>query len=1280
MNEPTALRMRRSVPRPIRMTQRIVAVMMVAGACLLCLHLTPVSVARPSASAMDEAEVPDRRGRASWYSAETVAEVGRSRVIAFEWTGSDSASTTDDPSTIKLDWTNSDGEILEVIAPPVVLTGQPRGYVRVRGRAPGRSVLQIGNARIRVIVQPNRVPGSAAQYRPRIIGPADGAIVWGTISIGVEILELPGQSPRKVEIQLSNGDTLQPTFDAAGDSLPYHQFVFEINTDELPSGWLTLTPIVQDRNVDDRDRNHKNVQQGDPVHLKILPMDAIDVWKGEAEATYDLERPERFPARRKSIGRDGKASGGAYFSNASSRPAACFPLEVTDAQGAGLYQIMLVVGGTRAQGVLPTVGIVVDNEDQSRTNGRVLLPNWHRVAMGLPITLSPGKHVITPYFANDFFAPGLTDRNLQIDRIEIARVADVTPDGANNDAPAMMSMMMAAKEMKGEQADAAPQSMATIDDAFGQQSPPLRIGFVRPLDGLTLPGLFEVEGRLAWAGMENSARRAPLVTLRVNDIPVMTQQSGAPRFWVGPSHFKAGANTIQLIATSDIGAIATTPKQTMYWMEEAAQDADRAPARQHHRFSIHDDRWGKIIRTRLANSRNPKERMAAVFSSPGQEMLTIPENLEGPFDVYAEALGEHFKGAPQLDIGLKTPAAKEIQWIAQANIPTYWDTRRIGLIDLPAGPKQLVIAFKNDAFVEGEGDRNLLVQAILLVDKSGQDDLSAPMVALQYPPNGQVMYAADAIVATASDNMSLNSAELILDGMASGLTQSLNLKPGNIVMQLPLRTLEPGEHTLAIRVSDIQGNTTTSELRTVNILGDPPVRPTAYARAVHLLDRFAYGPDKRELAAVLIMGEDDWLQDRLSQPVHQAGDLAARGVGFPFFVQKNNYEIPSRVVSHLSVTPNPVRSRFVMWVQNHFSTWIRKTEADRKWDEFVQFDQLGVAPFDHLLFASAQSPAMLLYLDQEVSYAGRLNENLAREIMELHTLGVDGGYSQQDVTNMAHLLTGWTVSLEGDGRGGGRNAREYTFRFDPRLNDRQPMQILGFNFETSNDPVMSPPAMTRYDRTRHAIETLASHPSTAHYIATKLAHHYVGLPADDALVHDLENVFHTSGGDMQAMLLAIAHHPAFWRAMEKPKIAQPMDYAIRMARATNQYHPWRIMSFLTSSGTGLFDHPTPDGYPEDDAAYTDSNAMVQRWRLAQDSNWALAGMISKGWRYNDAMSDDRWANLVVDSVAIGLTGNVLSAASHEAALGLLQKSTGNRDNRVRTISAFIAQLPEANVR
>ena len=141
-----------------------------------------------------------------------------------------------------------------------------------------------------------------------------------------------------------------------------------------------------------------------------------------------------------------------------------------------------------------------------------------------------------------------------------------------------------------------------------------------------------------------------------------------------------------------------------------------------------------------------------------------------------------------------------------------------------------------------------------------------------------------------------------------------------------------------------------------------------------------------------------------------------------------------------------------------------------------------------------------------------------------------------------------------------------------------------------------------------------------------------------------------------------------------------LDYAIRLCRTTRHYQPWQIGDFLQRSGHGLFDRPSPDGYPEEDSAHTDSNALVQRWRLANQVRWPIIALVPGSWRWTRALNEGQWAQNVTDVIAVRLTGRLLREPSNQAALDLLTTTDGNREDRVRRVAPFIAQLPEASLK
>jgi hypothetical protein len=1149
-------------------------------------------------------------------AAETVAESGESRVIHF-------AVAPDPDRDRTLAAVVSDPDVLEIIRPPIVLRSRGLGAVRVRGRRPGTTDLTVGDGVLRVRVVEPRVVDLDALDAPRIVGPVTGAAVWGRVAVGIEMRVRPGRPLRQVMVYVGDWMALVPQEDTGTTHLPYRQLRCTLDTASLPEGVHALQAVATDA--------HGREHEGPPVHIRVVRPSDDRIRAGEAEWRYEIEGAAPFRGDGNiAVERDPEASGGMFVDNAAPVPAVAFPLTVSQP---GWYQVMIVGRGTRAQGALPLVAVVGSRADEPLTNARLLSESWHRIAVGIPFHLDAGRHAISPYFGNDFSVPDLADRDLHLDSIEVARVGYAS---LGVDRP--------------------------VEDPFGLAAAPLRIGFTRPLHGSLVTGFLEVEGEVWWTGA--GSEPVPVVTALLNGVPVGEQRSRAPRFWIDPAGLEVGPNRVQLVARSDRGPEATT---SVVEVHRAPFDSEPSP-RAMHRFTVHDDRWSPIVGDLLQADPGAAEGRGAAFRERRAVVLELPDALAGEWDVLLEARGRH--GAEPAAVSVLVFAGTTTE-IARIEVPGGWETHRVGSVTLPRGRKRMLVRYEGGGDAEGEAP--FVLQALMLAERPAQPDATAPHVTLHHPPEGLAVHGADAVVADATDDVGLGRAELLVDGVATGQAIDLALRPGRVVFPLLARGLAPGPHVVAVRVTDAAGNVTVSAPRTVDVLAAAPPGLTTYERAVRLLDRFAYGADQRELAAILTAGADAWLDAALHRPFDDPGELAALGAGFPRHPGLRPGDVTGRTLSHLLRTPNPARARFVLWAENHFSTWIRKIGGEAKWAEHVTFARLGPAPFERLLFTSAESPAMLAYLDQVQSYAGRLNENYAREIMELHTLGVDGGYHQSDVTNLAHLLTGWTASLDGDGRSGGAAARRSTFRFDPALNDGAGTHVFGVDFPAADAPA-------RFDRAVLAIEHLASHPVTARFIARKLAAHYVGAPPPEEIVDELAAVFLASGGDMTAMLGAIARSPVFDTPRPPERIAQPIDYVVRLFRVSGHVDAARAERFLQTSGQGLFDRATPDGYPEEGAAYVDTNALLQRWKLARDATGPLIALVPPAWRAPGADGDPAWAQSVVDVIAVRLTGRILSDASNAAALELLAAAEGPPAARIGVLAPFIAQLPEANLR
>jgi uncharacterized protein (DUF1800 family) len=287
---------------------------------------------------------------------------------------------------------------------------------------------------------------------------------------------------------------------------------------------------------------------------------------------------------------------------------------------------------------------------------------------------------------------------------------------------------------------------------------------------------------------------------------------------------------------------------------------------------------------------------------------------------------------------------------------------------------------------------------------------------------------------------------------------------------------------------------------------------------------------------------------------------------------------------------------------NHFNVFAGKNAVGVL---VADYEQRAIRPhvlgrFRDMLGATAKHPAMLIYLDNVQSVAPGmqprraamaeaqpqrmrgLNENYARELMELHTLGVDGGYTQRDVTELARILTGWGV----DARAGRGDA----FEFDARRHDRGAKTWLG--------QAIAPAGQAEGER---ALDVLAAHPSTARHLAFKFAQAFVADQPPPALVDRLAASFKASGGDLRELTRTLIQSDGFWsRDAYQAKFKTPYQYLISSLRALDLplENPQPLLQALQQAGQPLYGAQTPDGYKNTAAAWRNPEALTQRVQLA----------------------------------------------------------------------------------
>ncbi len=312
-------------------------------------------------------------------------------------------------------------------------------------------------------------------------------------------------------------------------------------------------------------------------------------------------------------------------------------------------------------------------------------------------------------------------------------------------------------------------------------------------------------------------------------------------------------------------------------------------------------------------------------------------------------------------------------------------------------------------------------------------------------------------------------------------------------------------------------------------------------------------------------------------------------------------EAERRFVLRAVYSPAQLQEKMTWFWMNHFNVFagkadIRAMVGDYE-DRAIRPHALG--RFRDLLGATVRHPAMLRYLDNAQNAARRINENYARELMELHTLGVDGGYSQHDVQEMARVLTGHGVSLrpldEPPPKLKPEWARQYVrrglYEFHPQRHDWDPKELLGQPLQGQG--------MAELDE---ALDRLARAPATARFVTRKMAAYLVGDAPPPALLQAMADRFQQTDGHIGAVLQTLFTSEAF-QASLGTRLRDPVQYVMAGLRLGYSdrvlANPDPALSWLQRLAEPLYGRVTPDGYPLDAAAWTSSGQMAVRFEIAR---------------------------------------------------------------------------------
>lgn len=458
---------------------------------------------------------------------------------------------------------------------------------------------------------------------------------------------------------------------------------------------------------------------------------------------------------------------------------------------------------------------------------------------------------------------------------------------------------------------------------------------------------------------------------------------------------------------------------------------------------------------------------------------------------------------------------------------------------------------------------------------------------------------------------------------------------------------------------------------------------------VLLLNRTSFGIRPQELAQAQSLGYEAWLERQLApQSIDSAELESALARNFPTLAMSNaelfrmardsGNTVQSLIELRFATMARQIYSgaqlyeTMVEFWSNHFSVeHVTGPQRQFKTSDDRLIRQLAMGRFSDLLHANASSPAMLFYLDNYANVATGPQENYARELMELHTLGVNGGYTEDDVKEVARAFTGWTINFRGD----------YEFFFAPLNHDLGAKRVLGVDL----------PAGRGIEDGRQVLDILATHPSTAQHIATKLVRRFVDDNPPASLVDAVAASFQASGGETVAMLRTIFMSAEFLASADR-KVKRPAEFIVGALRSVGAElqgpNPYRqINGYLEQLGQLPFMWPAPNGYPDVQGYWINTTAWLARWNFA----FALAeGRLGAGARIDPLAlaGDARSPAQLVDRLTALLVKRPLLDEDRQALIELaaggnaLELAIDSRSLRLRVqeLTALLLASPYFNFR
>jgi hypothetical protein len=475
--------------------------------------------------------------------------------------------------------------------------------------------------------------------------------------------------------------------------------------------------------------------------------------------------------------------------------------------------------------------------------------------------------------------------------------------------------------------------------------------------------------------------------------------------------------------------------------------------------------------------------------------------------------------------------------------------------------------------------------------------------------------------------------------------------------------------------------------------------PLLRLREDHVLSRIGYGPDAWSLARIHELGiaayideqlhperiPDNEFEDRveelesLDMSSAELSDTYVHALSAGGMVGANL--IPGRELAKAKflravLSRRQLEAVLIDFWYNHLNVYARGGTLDF---DGVVYEREVIRPYvlgkyEDMLLASARSAAMLQYLDNASNvvedppavyrYLGSgINENYARELLELHTVGVSANYTQQDVVEVARVLTGWGLRTE-----------NRIFKFRSAVHDAGPKQIMG---------QLDLPADGGYAEGVQLIRFLARHPSTASFLCRKLVRRFVTETPPDMLVDRCADAYLQSGGDLRESLKSLLYSSAFLSAPERglvrAKVKRPLVFLASVVRATGAdpepvFDSDAADSFLDRTGEGLHRARAPTGYPEDSSSWMSPGTLLARMDLVE---WAVRGQV--GFTFDLGVDPLLDSDLLVDRLLERFRMVDVSTETRDEAVRLadrVPRPSSDPGFRARQVSKFLLCSPE----